>query len=510
MGIDWETGREYEDHPPQPTVPNIPSQPPPPSSGYSPQERDAAHQAFRSHVGRQTFLQGKVGDEDYVKATGLYAENRKKNENHGDAVNHAISALHWDDPRHWQTTADPTDSNNGNEWSDLWNSTGKNPQSFVSAYISRRNLRGAQADPRALNEIVSTLKSLGVSAELDSRSDGLHKGIMLNGQFIKMLDGHDNWIWLPGGDGGGETEIPGVPRYDYPSQFDDPSTQQFEHYLMERMRELGQPVHDPSREALARLLEQQTAYFEQQRQAQIEANKALQARKAQAQQSLDKMLAYVNERATKLQGPAYTGTEQEILRTQALDPIENDRQASLKRALDNIGSRGFDPSSGIAQDLLLRVNASYDRERNASQNDIAVRQVEEQRSREQEAQQLLQYIPQAQDAAARGDLEFLQMLDAAVNAKGMGAIATANQSAMLGQAVRSEEEARRDELLARSGQLYMLPAHAAQLGMSALGLAGNPADLIGQSIQLAQLSQHERQSRLQNYLNMGSAIAGFF
>jgi hypothetical protein len=218
----------------------------------------------------------------------------------------------------------------------------------------------------------------------------------------------------------------------------------------------------------------------------------------------------VNERATKLQGPAYTGTEQEILRTQALDPIENDRQASLKRALDNIGSRGFDPSSGIAQDLLQRVNASYDRERNASQNDIAVRQVEEQRSREQEAQQLLQYIPQAQDAAARGDLEFLQMLDAAVNAKGMGAIATANQSAMLGQAVRSEEEARRDELLARSGQLYMLPAHAAQLGMSALGLAANPADLIGQSIQLAQLSQHERQSRLQNYLNMGSAIAGFF
>lgn len=531
MGIDWETGRETAD-PPDQTVPNMPapSAPAPPPAPAptlaSPAEREAANQAFRTHVAKQA-NPTKVSDADYLTAMNMYTANRQKNENHGDAVNHAISALRWDDPSFWttatatDTTEDGSKTDTTNEWTDLWNQTGRSPQQFVSAFIARKNLRGAQADPSALNQIVATLKSLGVNAELDQRNDQYHKGIMLNGQFVKMLDGHDNWIWQPGGDtgtgstgeggtGGTTTGIGGVTNYNYTSQFSDPSTQQFESYLQQRIAELTQPVNDPSREALARLLDQQTQMYQQQQAAQIEANRQLQERKAQAQTSLDKMLAYVNDRATKLQGPAYTGTEQEILRTQALDPIESDRQAALKRALDNIGARGFDPTSGIAQDLLRQVNASFDKERNANQNDLAYKQINEQRSREQEAQQLLQYIPQAQDAAARGDLEFLQMLNQAVNQLGAGAVTGAAQSASLGAQTRAEEQQRRDELLARSGQLYQLPLNAAQLGMAAIGQAPSPTDLTQQSIQLAQLKQQQQGQNANFWLGLGNAFANLF
>lgn len=80
-----------------------------------------------------------------------------------------------------------------------------NPQAYVQQLIATLGLRGKQADPSALNQIVQALKARGLNVELDPRTDGLHKGIMLNGQFIKLLDGNDNWTWLPGGnaDSGG-------------------------------------------------------------------------------------------------------------------------------------------------------------------------------------------------------------------------------------------------------------------------------------------------------------------
>src|SRR5688572_3097828 len=102
MAIDWETGRELPEVPDQ-TVPTVPT----PSSLFSPQERDAAGQAFRSHVTRLG-NPAKVSDSDYGTALSMYEQNRGKQENHGDAVNHAITALKWDDPSFWQTASAPT------------------------------------------------------------------------------------------------------------------------------------------------------------------------------------------------------------------------------------------------------------------------------------------------------------------------------------------------------------------------------------------------------------------
>lgn len=88
-------------------------------------------------------------------------------------------------------------------WQALWTQSGKNPQVFVQAVISQLGLHGRQTDPTALNTVLRALQSVGVNATLDQRNDQYHKGIMLDGQFVRLIDGSDNWTWQPGGGSGG-------------------------------------------------------------------------------------------------------------------------------------------------------------------------------------------------------------------------------------------------------------------------------------------------------------------
>lgn len=99
--------------------------------------------------------------------------------------------------------------------------------------------------------------------------------------------------------------------------------------------------------------------------------------------------AFLKWRFGELMQPAYTGQEQEVLRTYALDPIERDRAASHKRSLDRTSQRGFLPSSGLAELDAQGVDQHFDRLRAEAQGEQAYRTIGEQRSREQEAQQLL-------------------------------------------------------------------------------------------------------------------------
>ena len=162
---------------------------------------------------------------------------------------------------------------------------------------------------------------------------------------------------------------PGVrpPQSNYAAVFSDPLTAQYE-----------------------QLLQAQLGRFQQQQAAMEQAAALAEQRRSTTGAAVDRLTGYVNERVGKLQGPAYTGTEQEVLRTQLLDPMERDRTAARQRALEQIGARGMDPSSGIAQQLLRDVDRAFDEQRTRSQGAIATRQIEEERSRSQEAQQLLQ------------------------------------------------------------------------------------------------------------------------
>lgn len=308
------------------------------------------------------------------------------------------------------------------------------------------------------------------------------------------------------GTGGTTTSIPGLGIPGMDSQFSDPTTKNLENWINSRLSELNQPVNDPSRAALAALLDEQTKQFQAQRAAQEQANAALAARQAEAMKSADEFVNYARQRAQKLQGPAYTGAESEVLRTQALDPIEADRQAAQQRALQNISARGMDPTSGIAQQLLNDVNASFDRSRAGAQNQLAYNTINEQRSREQEAQQLLGYIPQAQSAAAQGDLEFVQSLNNALNQLEQGSIASAGQSAALGQQTRNEEQARRQEALSLAAMLQQLPTTALQQSMAAIGMGPSPESLANTAISLYGIGQQQRNQGLSWYQTLGMAL----
>lgn len=238
---------------------------------------------------------------------------------------------------------------------------------------------------------------------------------------------------------------------------------------------------DPSTKLLEQLLAQQTAYYQNQRSAQEAVNARSQQRWDAANQSAADLVRYLQQRSAQLQQPAYTGAEGEVLRTRALDPIEADRQAARQRALGRVSQSGMELDSGVAQQLLNDVDASFDRQRAGAQNDLAYRQIQEERSRQQEVQSLLALIPEIQRAGAMGDVEFLQQLNASLNAPQLGAIATAQQ-------------------------LYQLPMNAAQQAMAAMGMAPSPENLLNGTIQLATLNQQGRQQGLGWYESIGALL----
>ena len=225
--------------------------------------------------------------------------------------------------------------------------------------------------------------------------------------------------------------------------------------------------NDPLTKQYEQLLQQQMGLYQQQQAAmQQQAQEAAQRRAATAD-AVKRLTEYTNQRVQRLQAPAYTGSEQEVLRTQLLDPLERDRTAAQKRALEQIGARGMDPSSGIAQQLLQDVNRAFDEQRTRSQGTIASRQIEEQRSREQEAQQLLQYLAQLPDATARGDLDFVNYTQGLINQPGAQTLTT--------------------------GQLLAdLPTKRLNDALATLGMSPSMSGAGSNSIQLLQQLQNQR------------------
>lgn len=81
-------------------------------------------------------------------------------------------------------------------------STTLTPQQYVEAWRQQHpNFSLKQADPASgWDQLVKDMNAVGFKTTLDSRPDGMHKGIMLDGGFVKLADGNDNAIWMPGGD----------------------------------------------------------------------------------------------------------------------------------------------------------------------------------------------------------------------------------------------------------------------------------------------------------------------
>lgn len=306
------------------------------------------------------------------------------------------------------------------------------------------------------------------------------------------------------------------PRVVQHNVFSDPLTAQYERIAQQQLaayrnqQAMLRQFLDPLVQQQQQLITQQQAQYAAQQKALEDAARVAEQRRSATGAEVDRLTKYLNERVGKLQGPAYAGTEQEVLRTQLLDPLERDRTAAQKRALEQISSRGYELDSGVAQELLQQVNRAFDEQRTSAQGGIAQRQIEEQRSREQEAQQLLQYLAALPDATARGDLEYVTYVQNLLNQPRQASLATGmaggtgvaqltdlpNQPGMQGLGVA--------ELLAE------LPAKRLNEALAALGVAPSAGGTTSSLIQLLQQQQQQRAYQQANAANYWAKIGRSF
>lgn len=164
-----------------------------------------------------------------------------------------------------------------------------------------------------------------------------------------------------GGPGGGGLFGVGLPG----SQFSDPHTQTLENLLLSRINSI------------------QTGNDE----------------------GLQRLMAYLNQRFNDLQGPGYTGAENEVINTRALEPIERDRSAARRRAIERLSARGITPDSGIGQQLLQEIDNQFDAMRSGAQSDLTMNELGRREGRFGRAEGIagsMYEIPQARAREALG------------------------------------------------------------------------------------------------------------
>jgi hypothetical protein len=236
---------------------------------------------------------------------------------------------------------------------------------------------------------------------------------------------------------------------------------------------------DPLTKAYEEMLKSQTTLYQNQQAEMATAAAQKKLVQADTDAAVKKLTDFINGRVDKLSGPAYTDSEANVIKTRLLDPLEADRTASRQRSLENIGSRGFDPTSGIAQQMFQDVDREYDKTRSRVHGDVAYEQIQEERSREQEAQDLLKYLSQLPQAKARGDLDFVNYLNDLVSQPGEKALGTSALSADL-------------------------PVQRTQLALQTLGLGGQPINSINGVMSLLNNSAQNRyldQNNTSNFWN---------
>lgn len=127
---------------------------------------------------------------------------------------------------------------------------------------------------------------------------------------------------------------------------------------------------------------------------------SLQGQNTQMQQLMD----FLNKQFSTLStSQGYSPEELAVLQTQALEPIEANRQASQQRVLQRASVRGVLPSSGIVQDEQRMVDTDFDKLRAGASRDVAINSINERRNRLADALNFAQLgvqIPDQRNAQA--------------------------------------------------------------------------------------------------------------
>lgn len=220
-----------------------------------------------------------------------------------------------------------------------------------------------------------------------------------------------------------------------PFQFSDPYTRQLEDVARQQMSNLSQPQQNPA---------------------------------------LDNLLKFLGERFnTMTTQPGYSNEEMALLRTQAMEPIEQDRAASQRRVLERTAARGFLPSSGLTELGSQEQDVAYDRMRAQASRDLGINAISQRRAD----------------------------LNQAINVGSLAGI-------QIPQAQRQEDQQRRSEILNLASLLYDLPRRAMQDSMSVVNGTEGPRDLFTQTMQMQQQAQQQQQLDAQKWAQIGQLIAG--
>ena len=284
------------------------------------------------------------------------------------------------------------------------------------------------------------------------------------------LDGGKRWQWNPAG-GAGQVGGGTLP----PNQYSDPYTQMLEQLIKSRIGNLQGGYDD--------------FYRQQYEQGLQKRQQAL----GQAEPKYTQLMDYLQSRFTDLKGPGYTGAENEVIRTGALDPIERDRSAAKQRVMESLSARGLTPDSGVAQAALLQVDQAFDGMRGVTQNTLTTNDLARREDRNQRAEGIgaqLVDIPQARE---REQLDVMQALE------------------ILSGTAREEDAARSREAISYAGGLNDISAQRFQQALQAAGLGGNPSSLLSGLQGIAGLNQNasaiNRSSQSNLWSGLGSIAA---
>jgi uncharacterized protein YukE len=342
---------------------------------------------------------------------------------------------------------------------------------YQSWFMSLVN--GKPPTSQQLEALAPMLQQHGI--RLGGRSAaGTIDGIFLpDGTFVDVVEamtpqGGKRWQWgvQTGGVGGGA--LPG-------NQYSDPYSKMLEELIKSRIGNLQGGYDDSSRQAYQQALQQRAQSL------------------ATGNKQLDQLMAYLQERFTDLKGPGYTGAENEVLRTQALDPIERDRSAARQRLTERLAAMGHTPQSGVFQDAMRRLDAEFEGIRGVSQTQLATNEIGRRENRNQRAEMIGAQLADIPELRAREQLDVFQALES------------------LGMVARNEDEARSREAITYGGVLSDLGPQRLQLAMQAAGMGGNPASLGGVLSNIAGMNQqgaaYNAQQQSQLWSGLGSLAA---
>jgi hypothetical protein len=295
---------------------------------------------------------------------------------------------------------------------------------YQSWFLSR--MGNGPSSPEALAALEPELAKYGIKLQKDSAGTIRGRMYLPDGSAVDVVPNNgwgQPWQWINRGTGGGSHgggvgQGVGLPG----SQYSDPHTKLLEELMLARIGSLQQG-NDPG---------------------------------------YQQMMAYLQQRFQDLQGPGRTGAENEVIRTQALDPIESDRQAARKRVTERMAAAGHTMDSGVMQMALNEVDKAFDGMRASTQNVMASDELQRREGRNQRAEGLagsIYGIPQARNREAIG----------------------------------------------YAGALSDLGPQRMQLAMQAAGMGGSPQGMFQSLMQMAQMNQN---SALLNQQNSGQLWGG--